>query len=154
MHVSGFGCELSSAQVPNVYCAGKYESAFSRSNTDSLGVILYTRTGFENQFTLNGNASLIPAIAFNNVPGTAGELKVARIFFNTTDVPIGSYNLIENTGDIFGMGLIEGSSVSGASYGYLSESAGYPEDRFYYANVLKNNQKYDEAIEQFELFIR
>ena len=35
-----------------------------------------------------------------------------------------------------------------------SESAGYPEDRFYYANVLKNNQKYDEAIEQFELFIR
>ncbi len=121
MHVSGFGCELSSAQVPNVYCAGKYESAFSRSNTDSLGVILYTRTGFENQFTLNGNASLIPAIAFNNVPGTVGELKVARIFFNTTDVPIGSYNLIENTGDIFGMGLIEGSSVSGASYGYLSE---------------------------------
>ena len=121
MHVSGFGCELSSAQVPNVYCAGKYESAFSRSNSDSLGVILYTRTGFENQFTLNGNASLIPAVAFNNVPGTSGALKVARLFFNTTDVPVGSYNLIENTGDIFGMGLIGGNSGSGATYGYLSE---------------------------------
>lgn len=35
-----------------------------------------------------------------------------------------------------------------------SESAGYPEDRFFYASVLKNNQKYDEAIEQFETFIR
>ncbi|MEJ6617540.1 MAG: hypothetical protein QNL61_11605, partial [Crocinitomicaceae bacterium] len=35
-----------------------------------------------------------------------------------------------------------------------SESAGYPEDRFFYGNVLKNNKKYDEAIEQFELFIR
>ena len=35
-----------------------------------------------------------------------------------------------------------------------SESSGYPDDRFYYANVLKNNKKYDEAIEQFEAFIR
>lgn len=121
MHVSGFGCELSSAQVPNVYCAGKYETAFSRSNADSLGVVLYTRTGYENQFTLNGNAGLISPLAFNTVPGTAGDLKVARIFFNTTDVPVGSYNLIENTGDIFGMGLIGGSTGNGAAYGYLSE---------------------------------
>ncbi|MEJ6617536.1 MAG: PKD domain-containing protein [Crocinitomicaceae bacterium] len=121
MHVSGFGCELSSAQVPNVYCAGKYETAFSRSNSDSLGVILYTRSGYENQFTLNGNPALIPPVAFNNVPGTSGALKVARIFFNTTDVPVNSYNLIENTGDIFGMGLIGGDSGSGATYGYLSE---------------------------------
>lgn len=121
MHVSGFGCELSSAQVPNVFCAGKYETAFSRSSTDSLGVILYTRTGYENQFTLNGNPALIPPTAFNTVPGTSGGLKAARIFFNTTDVSVGSYNVIENTGDIFGMGLIAGNNSNGSSYGYLSD---------------------------------
>jgi gliding motility-associated-like protein len=126
MHVSGFGCELSSAQVPNVYCAGKYETAFSRSNTDSLGVILYTRTGFENNFTLNGSPALIPGASFNTVPGTSGALKVARIFFDVADVPVGSYNLIENSGDIFGMGLIGGSSGSSATYGYLSEFKSAP----------------------------
>jgi OOP family OmpA-OmpF porin len=35
-----------------------------------------------------------------------------------------------------------------------SEIVGYPEDRFFYANTLKNNKKYEEAIEQYEMFIR
>lgn len=35
-----------------------------------------------------------------------------------------------------------------------ADSESYPDDRFYYASVLKNNQKYDESIEQFEQFIR
>jgi hypothetical protein len=36
--------------------SGTYNTSFTRSSSDSLGVILYTRTGFENQFSLNGNA--------------------------------------------------------------------------------------------------
>lgn len=120
IHVSGFGCELSSAQVPNVYCAGTYSTAFTRNNTDSLGVNVYTRTGFENQFLLNGNAGVITSGMFSTVPGTAGNLKVARVFFDLATVPVNSYNIIENTGDIFGMGLLNGSPTAGASYGYLS----------------------------------
>lgn len=120
IHVSGFGCELSSAQVPNIYCAGTYSTAFTRNNSDSLGVTLYTRNGYENQFLLNGSPAPITAAMFNTVPGTSGNIKVARVFLDLATVPLNSYNLIENTGDIFGMGLVNGSNTSGASYGYLS----------------------------------
>ncbi len=120
IHVSGFGCELSSAQVPNVYCAGTYSTAFKRSNTDSLGVTLFTRTGYENQFLLNGAPGAITAGMFTTVPGSSGNLKVARVFFDLPTVPLNSYNLISNTGDVFGMGLLNGNQSAGAAYGYLS----------------------------------
>jgi len=126
LHVSGYGCELSAAQVPNLFCAGKYETAFTRSSTDSLGVTLYTRSGFENQFQLNGNPALIPSTAFTDVPGTSGAFKVAQIHFNTTEVPVDSYNKITNDGDIFGLGIISGNNGSGSAYGYLSEFSSYP----------------------------
>jgi gliding motility-associated-like protein len=126
LHVSGFGCKLSGAQVPNLFCAGTYTTAFTRPVADSFAIRLYTRTGFENQFTLNGNASLIPAAAFKNVPGTSGAYKSALIYFNTTDVPVGSHNLVSNTGDIFGLAAFYGSQSAGSGYAYLSEFASYP----------------------------
>ncbi|MBK6526617.1 MAG: hypothetical protein IPG07_14370 [Crocinitomicaceae bacterium] len=105
-HVSGFGCSLAAAQVPSLFCAGKYEQTFVRSKTDSLGLILYTRAGFEDAFELNGNASLITPADFNVVPGTGGEFVVALKYFNTTDVPINAFNLVTNSEDIFGMGVL------------------------------------------------
>lgn len=125
-HVSGYGCELSGAQVPNLFCAGTYSTAFTRTTSDSLGLILYTRSGFENQFTLNGSPALIPASAFSDVPGTSGAFKVATIHYSTADIPINSYNLVENAGDIFGLGVINGNDGSGSSYAYLSEFNSYP----------------------------
>lgn len=125
-HATGYGCELSGAQVPPVYCAGTYETAFTRTSNDSLGVIVYTRSGFEGDFMLNGNPSLIPAGAFSNVPGTSGAYKVAMIYFNTTDVPLNSYNLVTNSGDIFGLGVIQGNNGNGANYAYYSEYNSYP----------------------------
>lgn len=125
-HSSGYGCELSGAQVPNLYCAGTYNTAFTRTTGDSLGLIFYTRTGFEGQFALNGNGSLIPAGAFTTVPGTSGQYKSAVIYYNTADVPINSYNEVTNSGDIFGLGVISGNNGSGSSYGYLSEFNSYP----------------------------
>lgn len=126
LHVSGYGCDLSAAQVPNLFCAGTYTTAFTRTSSDSLGLILYTRTGFENQFTLNGSAALIPPAAFATVPGTLGEFKVARLHFSTTDVPINSYNIVTNSGDVFGMGVINGNSSSGSAYSYLSNFNSFP----------------------------
>ncbi len=125
-HVSGYDCKLAGAQVPSLLCAGTYSTAFSRSSADSLGIFIYTRTGFEGQFQLNGNPSLIQASAFSPVPGTAGAFQVAKIFFNTADVPVGSYNIIENSGDVFGLGVITGDGSSASSYGYLSEFTSYP----------------------------
>jgi gliding motility-associated-like protein len=126
LHTSGNGCSMSMAQVPNVLCAGTYNTAFTRSASDSLGVILYTRTGFENQFALNGNASLINPAQFQTVPGTSGAFKVGLFYFNTTDVPVNSYNEVTNSGDVFGLGVISGSHANGSSYAYFSEFNSYP----------------------------
>ncbi len=118
-HTAGYGCELSGAQIPPMYCAGTYSTAFTRSSSDSLGLILYTRTGFEDQFELNGNPSLIPSAAFTNVPGTSGEFKMALIHYSTAEIPINSYNEVTNTGDIFGLGVINGNDGTGSGYAYF-----------------------------------
>ena len=125
-HAGGFGCELSAAQVPAIQCAGTYSTAFTRTSSDSLGIVLWTRTGFEDDFTLNGNPLLIPSGSFQNVPGTAGEYKVASLYFSTADVPLNSYNLVENTGDVFGLGVRSGQLSTRSNYSYLSEFASYP----------------------------
>lgn len=126
LHTSGNGCNLSGAQVPNVYCAGKYDQAFSRGSSDSLGLLVYIRAGFENQFTINGNAALLTAGDFTVVPGTGGEFVSALKYFNTTDIPVNSYNEISNTGDIFGLAIMNGSHGNGSGYAYLSEFISYP----------------------------
>ncbi len=126
LHVSGNGCSMGMAQVPNLFCAGTYNSYFTRSASDSLGVILYTRTGFESMFDLNGNTTIIDASDFQTVPGTNGEFQVGVFYFNTTDVPVNSYNVITNSGDVFGMGIISGSSGNGSSYAYHSEFNSFP----------------------------
>jgi gliding motility-associated-like protein len=125
-HVSGFGDKMSAAQVPNVYCAGTYNTAVTRTTTDSFALILYVRDGFQNQFTLNGNASLIPASAFATVPGTSGEFVCARIFYSNADVPVNSRIMVANAGDIFGLGMLSGNQTQGSAYAYFSEFNSYP----------------------------
>lgn len=125
-HLSGSGCSLAGAQVPSLFCAGKYEQTFTRTNTDSLGLILYTRSGFEDNFELNGNASLITAADFSVVPGTGGEFVVALKYFNTTDVAVGAHHLVTNSDDIFGMAIVHGQNSTDISYAYLSEFQSYP----------------------------
>jgi gliding motility-associated-like protein len=125
-HASGYGCSLSGAQVPNVYCAGTYNTAFTRSSGDSLGIKLFTRTGYEGMFTLNGNPTLIPASAFKTVPGTGGGFKSALIYFPLATIPLNTYNMVENTGDVFGLAIINGRATKGSSHAYLSEFNSYP----------------------------
>lgn len=125
-HASGYGCEMSGAQVPHLSCAGTYSTAFTRTSTDSLGLFLYTRSGFEGQFAINGNTSLITAPQFVNVPGTSGNYKMAAIYFSVADIAVGSYNEVTNSGDIFGLGMIQGNSGTGTGYAYLSEFESYP----------------------------
>jgi gliding motility-associated-like protein len=77
-------------------------------------------------FELNGNPALINPMSFDNVPGTGGAFKVGVFYFNTTDVPVNSYNLVTNTGDIFGLGILSGSHTLGSSYAYFSEFNSFP----------------------------
>ncbi len=126
LHVSGYGCRLSGAQLPPFFCAGTFTTAFTRASSDSLALNLFTRTGFEGNFALNGNASLIPASAFTVVPGSAGAIKSARIYFPTATIPVGSHNTVTNTGDVFGLGILNGAFNKGSAYSYVSEFESYP----------------------------
>lgn len=125
-HASGYGCELSGAQVPHLSCAGTYSTAFTRTSSDSLGLLVYTRAGFEDEFEINGNPALITAAQFVNVPGSSGAYKMARIHLSTAQVPVGSYNEVTNSGDVFGLGMMQGNNGTGSAYGYLSEFDSYP----------------------------
>jgi gliding motility-associated-like protein len=125
-HASGNGCNLNGAQVPHIFCAGKYDQTFSRGSADSLGVLVHIRAGYEDDFLLNGNASLLTAADFSVVPGTGGEFVVAMKYFNTTQIPVGSFNKLTNTEEIFGLAIMNGTSGSGSGFAYLSEFLSYP----------------------------
>lgn len=124
--VTSLGCKLSGAQVPAMYCQGTYSVSFNRATNDSFAVDLYVRNGYQNNFTINGNASLIPGSAFNAVPGTAGAMVGAKIFFSPAQVPAGVNQVITNSGDIFGCAIHNGSSTAGAGFGFINEFQSYP----------------------------
>ena len=119
LHMSGYGCELGEALLPPLNCAGSDTVSFSRANGQSFLLDIVVPSGSEGNFTLNGNPALVPAGAFNPVPGTGGLWMGAQISYNTTDVPIGA-NIIENSSDLFSVGVINGGSTTGCLYHYLS----------------------------------
>ncbi len=121
LHVSGFGCEMGGAILPPLNCAGSEQIYFTRSTTEYFGLNLLVRSGSEGDFELNGDPNLIQAGDFSAVPGTAGEWMAAQVSFNTTDIPVGSSNLLTNSTEIFSMGIINGGATSGCRYGYFSE---------------------------------
>lgn len=121
LHLSGFGCELGSAILPPLNCAGSQQISFVRSTSEFFGLNLLVKNGSQGNFVLNGSTTLIKASDFSVVPGTGNVWVAARISFNTTDIPIGTANLITNTASIFSMGIINGGATTGARYGYFSE---------------------------------
>ncbi|MCO5259510.1 MAG: PKD domain-containing protein [Crocinitomicaceae bacterium] len=125
-HVSALDCELSSTIVPSVFCAGNYDVSLYRNTADDFGVTVYTRTGYEGLFTVNGTSGIIDASDFATVPGSSGNLKVAQKFFTLAEVPNSSFITIANSGDIFGLATIQGSSTTGYSYSFVTEYSSTP----------------------------
>jgi hypothetical protein len=124
-HVSGYGCRLSGAQVPAFFCAGTFSASFTRTSIDSLAINVFTRSGFEGNFSLNGNPLLIPSSTFTVVPGSSGLIKTSKLYFNTVTIPVGSYNTITNSGDIFGLGILNGSHANGSAYARAQSCVNY-----------------------------
>lgn len=133
LHASGYGCKLSAAQVAPAFCAGSYTTAFTRLSSDSLNLNVVTRNGYQNTFTLTSNGSNVPVAGagFTTVPGTGGILVAARLNFPVGTIAVGSYNLLENKQDIFGLGIKNGSTAGGSAYAYGSE---FGTSTFVYAN--------------------
>lgn len=126
LHVAGNGCNLGMTQIPPVFCSGKYEQNFSRNSSDSLGLVVYIRSGYENQFQIDGNSALLTASDFSVVPGTSGEFVSALKYFNTADISVGSFHQLTNTGDVFGLAVLNGQSGNGSAYSFVSEFQSYP----------------------------
>ncbi|MBI3136861.1 MAG: PKD domain-containing protein [Bacteroidetes bacterium] len=120
LHMSGYGCELGEAILPPLNCAGSDQVSFARANGQSFLLNLLCPAGSEGNFTLNGSPTLVPAAAFSPVPGTGGAWMGAQISYNTTDVPVGSANLISNSSDYFSLGIINGGASTGCLYHYMS----------------------------------
>lgn len=133
IHLTNFGCKTEMSQVTPAYCAGSYSTAFSRFSADSLFLQIYTRNGFQNQFslTVNGNNVPISGTSFTTVPGTAGNLVAARLFYNTSTIPVGAHCRLINAGDVFGASIRNGNTGNGAHYAHLTEFGTSP---FVYAN--------------------
>lgn len=120
LHMSGYGCELGEAILPPLNCAGSDQVSFARANGQSFLLNILCPAGSEDDFTLNGSTTLIPAGAFTAVPGTGGAWMGAQISYNTTDVPVGSANLVTNSTDYFSLGIINGGASTGCLYHYMS----------------------------------
>lgn len=120
LQASGFGCELGAALLPPINCAGSSQVSFTRTNNQAFFLNILCPTTATGNFLLNGSNTLVPSSVFNIVPGTAGQWSGAQIEFNTTNLPSGATNLIENSTDFFALGVINGGAGSGCYYHYMS----------------------------------
>lgn len=122
-HLSGYGRKLSGAQLAPVFCAGTYSSAFTRLTSDSLNLNIWTRSGYESTFTLTSNSGnvLVPASSFSAVPGSGGQLVAARIYYPSSVINAGSYNILSNSADLFGLSVRNGGSTGGSAYAQASD---------------------------------
>ncbi len=126
LHVGGYGCKLSGAQVPPLYCSGTYSTAFVRTSADSFAVHLVTHAGKEGLFTINGVPGVINASDFSPVPGTSGLMVAARKYLSVAQVVPGNYCVIANSGDVFSCAINQGSQANNSAYAYLSNFISYP----------------------------
>lgn len=123
-HVSGMGCELGSAILPPLTCAGSKLVAFSRNTPQRFALNILCKNGSQGTFTLNGSTTLVPASAFTLVPGTAtltgGPFWGAQIDLTSQAIlPIGSYTIGNNT-DEFALGVFDASLTTGGLFHYMS----------------------------------
>ncbi|NSW46341.1 MAG: PKD domain-containing protein [Bacteroidales bacterium] len=120
-HITGFGCELGSAILPSLNCAGSSKVSFVRSSNETFILTFLVKTSAIDAFTFSpATASLTPA-DFKIVPGTNGEWSAAKKTFTTAEIPINTAYSISNSESLFAMGLINGGATTGCRYGYFSE---------------------------------
>ncbi len=147
-HISGYHCETAGALLPSVeMCTGSYKMGFVRTygseNDQEFYMNLMVKGNGEKDFLLNNESnSTINNATFQSIEGT--DWKVARIYFNQSDLPEGAY-FLQNTTSLFHMGMMNSTShdwgdgqgyrLMGSMYGYFSRfSDNYPS-----AKIVNNN---------------
>jgi len=122
-HLSGFGCELGGAILPQIECTGSRTVGVVRggASNEAFYMNILVQTGGEGSFTFNGNTGIINANQFLDVPFSNGTWKYARIQLTTTQLATGAAGIIRNSTKDFHLGVINGGSSSGCRYGYFSD---------------------------------
>jgi len=120
-HITGFGCELGSAILPSLNCAGSRKVSFVRSSTETFILTFLVKTSAIGNFSVTPNTFTINPSDFKVVPGTGGVWSAARLTLNTAQVPINTAYTISNSSSLFALGLINGGATTGCRYGYFSE---------------------------------
>lgn len=119
LHMSGYGCELGAAILPPINCSGSDQVSFSRSNNYNFLLNVLCPAGAEDDFTINGNDTILHADSFAIVPGTGGAWLGAQIELSSF-IAVNSSNLITNSSSVFSLGVINGDLSSGGLFHYLS----------------------------------
>ena len=120
-HISGFGCEMGMALLPQLDLGGSQDVQFVRDDAQTFSLMLVSPASAVNSFTITGagTATITPA-SFVTVPGTGGAWMAARITYNTTQVPVDTPFRVSNPAGYFALGILDGGATTGARYGYLS----------------------------------
>lgn len=118
--MSGYGCELGSAILPPLNCAGSSSVSFPRTNGFNFLLNIICPAGSEGDFLVNGSSTIVQATDFAPVPGTAGAFVGAQIDVPTSIIPAGSSNFISNSSELFSLGIINGGATGGCLYHFLS----------------------------------
>jgi hypothetical protein len=119
LHITGNGCELGYAVLPQIGCNGSNSVGITRADASTFNLILIVPTGAEGGFVFNGSTNVIKSNAFSAVPNTTGW-KYARITISTANLAAGASALITNSLGKFNLGILYGESNTGCSYGYFS----------------------------------
>ncbi|MCX7954382.1 MAG: IgGFc-binding protein, partial [Bacteroidales bacterium] len=120
-HITGFGCELGSAILPPLICAGSSKVAFVRSSAETFILTFLVKTSATDAFIFNPPTASISPSDFKIVPGTNGEWSAARKTFSLSEIPVNTAFSVSNSEALFALGLINGGATTGCRYGYFSE---------------------------------
>lgn len=119
-----FSGELAGALIPPLNCTGSDRTTFTRSAYELFYAMIVVKSGAETAFKLNGDENVITQDLFQTVPGTNGEWLFAKVdLFDTTIVPIDEASVITNSINVFHVGILSGTPITGSKYGYFSNFA-------------------------------
>ncbi|MBD1363015.1 gliding motility-associated C-terminal domain-containing protein [Mucilaginibacter sp. ZT4R22] len=119
-HLTGNGCEAGSAIIPKLNCTGSRSVSVVRSNEGLFAVMITTKNGNQNGFTVNGNSTLVKSSDFAVVPGTGGVYVTSRIDLSGNASVGDALNFANSTGN-FSLGFINGGTDDGTRYGFFSD---------------------------------
>lgn len=128
-HIGVLNQARAGALVPAIGCTGNTQLAFTRSRDENrFHFFIIVKKGNEDKFLLDGirQDGIIDPGAFEEIPGSGGYMAWFSNLISTNELPIGQH-LVENTGDIFHLGIFNGFTGAGEGglfYGYYSDFGG------------------------------